>query len=329
MKDDDLNISPYKSPVEQRNKYPTEAENHYIHAATSDNTRRTYQGAIKRFIKWGGLLPANKSSLVNYLTAHAAELNPRTLSIHMTAISQWHQTQQIDDPTSHPDVRKTLKGIHKTHGKPKQKAKALRLEHLATMLKHLDTQPDSAKIRRDKALLLIGFFGAFRRSELVAIEFGHLIFEPEGLIISIEKSKTDQLSEGIQRAIPMNEEFPDCCPVKALHQWLEMAEISQGAVFRGISRWGKIMDKPLYAGSISDILKSLAAQAGLDFAPELSAHSFRRGLSTSASRENVDFGLIKQQGGWKNDDMVRGYIEEGRLLEENPAHALFESLKNF
>ena len=177
----------------------------FIRAATSENTRRTYQTAVSGYIRWGGLLPATRDMLLSYLAENAGKLNPRTLSLHLTAISQWHKTQQLDDPTNHPDVRKSLQGIHRIYGKPKQKAKALRLEHLATMLSHINGMPDSLKKIRDKTLLLIGFFGAFRRSELVSITYDNLRFEPEGVVITLPKSKTDQASEGIERAIPYNQ----------------------------------------------------------------------------------------------------------------------------
>ena len=311
-----------------KQQYPAhEPANPYITAATSDNTRRTYQAAIRKFHQWGGLLPTDKDVLIAYLTHHAASLNPRTLSVHLTAISQWHHTQLLDDPTAHPDVRKTLKGIHRTHGKPKQKAKALKLEHLARMITHLENQPASVKALRDKALLLIGFFGAFRRSELVDIHIEHITFEADGIIILLPKSKTDQEGEGLLRAIPRNQTIEACCPVKALKNWLDAAKITEGPVFRPITRWQQIQSKPLYVGAVNDVLKKIGQACGFDFTPELSSHSFRRGLSTSAAQENVDFQLIKQQGGWKNDDIVRGYIEEGRLLEDNAAYALFEKLE--
>lgn len=293
----------------------TSSTNTYIHAATSDNTRRVYQAAIRRFELWGGRLPTNQQTLVHYLNVQANQLNPRTLAVHLTAISQWHQYQALPDPSQDPSVRKTLKGIQRLHGTPKRKAKALRLEHLAQMLSWLLSQPESLKRTRDLALISVGFFGAFRRSELVAIKTNDLSWEPEGLLIHVRKSKTDQSSEGIVRALPNGEK--NVCPVAALKNWLTLAKIDTGPVFRSINRWQTIQTKALYPGSVTDILKSVGNSCGLDFVPELSSHSFRRGLSTSASREKIDFELIKKQGGWKSDHTVWEYIDEGQALTEN------------
>jgi site-specific recombinase XerD len=176
-----------------------QALHQYVNAATSDNTRKAYRSAIRQFEKWGGRLPTDQDTVVRYHLARASALNPRTLDLHLTAFSQWHHYQGIADPVSDPLVRKTIEGIRRTHGRPKRKAKALRLEHIATMVKYLNQQPDNHKKFRDMALLLTGFFGAFRRSELVAINVDDLEWEPEGLIIRLPRSKTDQQGAGLAR----------------------------------------------------------------------------------------------------------------------------------
>lgn len=297
---------------------------HYIAAGTSDNTRKAYRSAIRQFEKWGGRLPTDSSVLVRYLIERAGQLNPRTLELHLTAISQWHHLQVIPDPSRTPLVRKTMDGIRRTHGKPKSKAKALRLEHLVTMLSILHALPDGNKKARDRALLLVGFFGAFRRSELVAITVEDLSWEPEGVLISLPKSKTDQELAGLTRALPYGNE--SICPVKALRDWLNRAGITQGAVFKPVNRWDQIQDKSLSPGAINGFLKDLGDKCLFDFVPELSSHSFRRGLSTSAARERVDFALIKKQGGWKSDGTVRGYIEEGQQFTENASLTLMDKM---
>lgn len=296
----------------------------YLQAATSENTRKTYRSAIRHFERWGGYLPTDKSVIIRYLLEHADSLNPRTLEVRLTALSQWHQFQGFDDPCHNPDVRKILKGIRRTHGTPKQKAKALRLEHLAAMLNWLNAQPDSNKKLRDLALLQIGFFGAFRRSELVSIKIEDLTWEPEGLLIRLSQSKTDQEGEGIIRAIPKGKGL--ACPVTALKIWIEQAEILSDYIFRPVNRWDQIKDKALNPSAINELLKSLGKACDFEFVPELSSHSFRRGLSTSAAREGVDFDTIKKQGGWKSDATVWGYIDEGRLFECNAAQSLVNKM---
>jgi len=297
----------------------------YLEAATSYNTRKTYRSAIRHFERWGGLLPTDKETIMRYLLEHADYLNPRTLDVRITALSQWHQYQSFNDPCQNPSVRKTLKGIRRTHGKPKQKAKALRLEDLATLLNYLNEQPNSNKKFRNLALIQIGFFGAFRRSELVNITVDDLTWEPEGIIIKLPQSKTDQDGDGLLRAIPKGNGVT--CPVTALSNWLEKAKITSGSVFRPINRWDNIKNKPLNAGAINDLLKLLTKACDFDFASELSSHSFRRGLSSSAAREDVDFNLIKKQGGWKSDATVWEYIDEGRLFENNAALSLLDKIE--
>lgn len=292
----------------------------YLKAATSDNTRKTYRSAIRQFEKWGGRLPTDKNIVVSYLLERAEFLSPRTLELHLTAISQWHHTQSYTDPVNDPLVRKTITGIRRIHGRPKQRSKALRLEHLAQMVDHLRGLPTSNKVYRDIALLLTGFFGAFRRNELVGIQVSDLIWEPEGLIIQLPRSKTDQGAQGMFRALPFG--CSSVCPGTALKKWIEIADIFEGPVFRPVNRWGHIQAKEITPGSVNELLKVLGKACNFDFAPDLSSHSFRRGLSTSAARAGVDFELIKKQGGWKNDSTVRGYIEEGQQLSSNATHIL-------
>lgn len=301
-----------------------ESLRHYLQAATSDSTRKAYRSAIRQFEKWGGRLPTDRNTVVRYLLAKADSLNARTLDVHLTAISQWHHHQSLIDPVRDPLVRKTMEGIRRTHGQPKRKAKALRMEHIAQMVKHLRRLPDSKKNFRDIALVLTGFFGAFRRSELVAIQVSDLAWEPEGLIIRLPRSKTDQQATGFARALPFGAE--NCCPATAIKAWMEAASVEDGPLFRPVNRWDQVHEKALNPGAINDLLKTLGKACQFDFVPDLSSHSFRRGLSTSAARERVDFELIKKQGGWKSDATVWEYIEEGQQLSNNATVILMEKM---
>ena len=296
----------------------------YLSAATSDSTRRAYRSAIRQFEKWGGRLPTDSQVLVRYLLSRAEEVNPRTLDLHLTAIGQWHHYQGIANPVTDPVVQKTMQGIRRLHGKPKRKAKALRLEHIAEMARYLRALPDSKKKLRDLAFLLTGFFGAFRRSELVAIRVSDLNWEDEGLIVALPKSKTDQGGEGLMRALPYGD--PQICAATALRQWLEAADITEGPVFRAVNRWDQVQTKSLLPGAVNELLKQLGDACKFDFADNLSSHSLRRGLSTSAAREKVPFELIKKQGGWKSDVTVWEYIEEGRQLTDNATIPLMKKM---
>ncbi|PMQ15115.1 Tyrosine recombinase XerC [Janthinobacterium sp. AD80] len=294
----------------------------FLAAATSDNTRRTYRSAIRHFQAWGGALPADESSVIRYLLAYADSLNARTLALRLTALSQWHVYQAFADPASTPTVRKTLAGIARLHGKPKKKAKALPLEDLEVIVAQLHAV-GSLKALRDSALLQLGFFGGFRRSELAGLRLEDVAWEPQGMVITLPRSKTDQLGEGIVKAIPFGDGI--CCPATALRAWLAAAQIASGPLLRTVNQWGHVSAKALHASSINTILASCARLAGLDYVPDLSSHSLRRGMATSAHRAGADFQAIKRQGGWRHDGTVHGYIEEAGRFEENAAGSLLKA----
>lgn len=302
----------------------SELHREYLQAATSDNTRRTYRSAIRHFQRWGGGLPCKEETIINYLLHHASLLNSRTLEVRLTALSQWHRYQGLYDPAKSAVVRKTMEGIKRKHGKPKNKAIALRLEHVALMVNHLLQSPMRKKCTRDLALILVGYFGGLRRSEIVAIEVEHIDWEPEGVVIKIPRSKTDQEGTGMLRAIPNGS--GSICPIKALKNWLDVSNITNGAVFRPVNRWDKIQDRAMNENSINALLKSIGQSCSFDFTPDLSSHSLRRGFSTSAAREQVPFESIKKQGGWKSDATVWEYIDEGERFQNNAAAPLIQKL---
>ncbi|WP_081832521.1 tyrosine-type recombinase/integrase [Pseudomonas sp. Ant30-3] len=297
----------------------TQQHQRFLAAATSDNTRRTYRSAIRHFLAWGGVLPCDEVAVIRYLLSFAEVLNPRTLALRLTALAQWHRYQGFPDPTASATVRKTLRGIERVNGRPRQKAKALLLEDLERIVTCLDALEGLAALR-DSALLQVGYFGAFRRNELVMLEVHYLQWEREGLRITLPRSKTDQAGEGLDKAIPFGDSI--CCPATALRRWLDAAQIEQGPLFRRISRWGVLGEVALHEGSVNAILAARAEAAGLSYVPEMSSHSLRRGLATSAHRAGADFLEIKRQGGWRHDGTVYGYIEEAKAFEENAAGLL-------
>lgn len=296
----------------------------FLAAATSDNTRRTYRSAIRHFLAWGGVLPSDETTMIRYLLAYAQSLNPRTLALRRTALSQWHVYQGFVDPASTPTVRKTLAGIERVHGKPKKKAKALPLEDLERIVVRL-VALDALTTKRDNALLQLGYFGGYRRSEIVSLQVEHVAWEPEGIVITLPRSKTDQQGEGIIKAVPYGDSL--CCPATALCAWLAAAGIASGPLFRPVSKWNEVGTDALHAGSVNTILANCAKRAGLNYVPQLSSHSLRRGMATSAHRAGADFRDIKRQGGWRHDGTVQGYIEEADRFEENAAGSLLRKAK--
>lgn len=294
----------------------------FLAAATSDNTRQAYRSAISHYLDWGGVLPADEPAVIRYLVRYADTLNPRTLALRLTALSQWHVHQGFADPAATPTVRKTLTGIARVNGRPKKKAKALPIEDLELIVAAL-AGLGTLKAARDNALLQVGFFGGFRRSELVDIEVDHIAWDDQGITLTLPRSKTDQTGEGVVKAIPYSD--GPCCPATALRAWLDAAGVTSGPVFRSISKWGVMGADGLNPASVNTILASAAKLARLAYVPELSSHSLRRGMATSAYRAGADFRDIKRQGAWRHDGTVQGYIEDAGVFDQNAAGSLLRS----
>lgn len=176
---------------------------------------------------------------------------------------------------------------------------------------------------RDNALLQVGFFGGFRRTQRASIEVSDFAWDPQGITITLPRSKTDQTGEGLVKAIPYSD--GSCCPATALRTWLNAAGIAGGPVLRAIRKRRVLGSESLNPASVNAILADAAQLAGLDYVPELSSHSLRRGTATSAYRAGDDFRDIKKQGGWRQDGTAQGYIEEAGLFEENADGSLLRS----
>lgn len=319
------NIKAKRTDIENiRNKTLdlADTQQRYIRQATAGNTRRAYQAAIRQYELYGGLLPATEDAIARYISARAASLNPRTLSLHLTALSNWHTFQKLTDPTGSSRIRKLMSGIYRQHGQPKRKAKALHPEHIEKMIT-ICHQYQTLQSARNNALIQVAYFGAFRRSELVAMRLEHLHFDSKGMLILIPKSKTDQSGEGKIKALPHG--TGKICPVTAMREWLTQSKIEDGFIFKSINRWGQLQEKPLKPNSINTILKSLAKQCGFDFVEFVSSHSLRRGFATSAANAGAEFVEIKRQGGWVSDATVREYIEESQLFDKNAADHLIRT----
>jgi len=294
----------------------------YIHAATSDNTRQAYQTDIRHFIQWGGLLPTTAGVIMRYLQQYADKLNSRTLVRRLTALKNWHLSQGFADPTAHPAVRKTLTGIKNVHGKPKDKALPITIEILITMANYFK-QSDRMIDCRNNAILQIGFFGAFRRSELVALQWEHIRFLPEGIEILIPRSKTDQEGEGQLCAIPYGDE--QLCPITTLIKWRDRSQCESGFVFRQITKGQQLKDNVIKSAQVSIIIKSAAKICQLPDAEFYSSHSLRRGFATEASKKGAPFSAIMRQGRWRHEGTVLGYIEEGKLFDTNAADIILKN----
>jgi site-specific recombinase XerD len=302
---------------------PITLRNPYISAATSANTRRAYQADIRHYETHGGMLPAQPQHIIQYLMQFARSLNVRTLSRRIVALRNWHRYQGFADPTRIPEVSKTLAGIIRTHGQPKEKAAPLLADDLLKIVIQLGRN-GSLRALRDNALLQVGFCGAFRRSELVAIKVEHISWKDQGVEILVPHSKTDQENRGQLCALPRGR--APLCPVTALEKWLTASTINDGFVFRTPGKNNTVRKKPLTSGAISLILRRHAHAAGIEYADNLSSHSLRRGLATSAATEGATLPAIMRQGRWKHVNTVIEYIEAAQRFEGNAADLAIKSV---
>ncbi len=288
----------------------------YVHAATSDNTRRAYRSDLRHFLEWGGTIPASDVMVADYLARHAGTLSVATLARRVASISRAHAARGLPSPARSELVRSTLRGIRRTHGQPQCRARPLTKEDLFSVLA---TIRDCHKGARDRALLLVGFAGAFRRSELVAINCADVEPVKQGVVVHVHRSKTDQEGAGRKVGIPYGR--TRWCPVTALNDWLGRAEIEEGPVFRPVDRHGRVHDARLSGEAVSLVVKGRAAAVGLD-PDDYSGHSLRAGLATSAAAAGVSSWKIRQQTGHASDAMLARYIRDGELFADNAAGAL-------
>ncbi|MHB9023957.1 MAG: site-specific integrase [Armatimonadota bacterium] len=240
---------------------------------------------------------------------------PSTIKRHLAAIKAQHVAQGYQTPTHSQVVKGVMRGISRKHGAPPRGAEAILPETLRTLLHEIDAATLIGK--RDRALLLTGFSGAFRRSELVGLNIDDIAWRDEGAIFLLRHSKTDQHGQGRFVGIPRGKRV-DECPVTALHEWLIAAGIEQGAVFRGMDCHGRIISERLSGRAVPLIIKRYATAAGLD-AAQYSGHSLRSGHCTAAARAGVSERIIMQQSGHTSHNTMLKYVRVGKIFEENSA----------
>ena len=273
------------------------------------NTLRAYQADFRDFSSFcskNGLnsMPTDPKILSIYLTHLAPKSKFSTLKRRIASISVIHKMKGHYLDTKHPVIMENLHGIRRVIGSNQKAKKPILINDLKSIINKIDEleQPEKKKFR-DKALILVGFSGGFRRSELVNIDYDDLEFVNEGVKIFIKRSKTDQSGEGMIKAIPYfdNKMF---CPVERLKDWVNFSKIRSGKVF-------EISDK-----SVALIIKKYALLSGLD-PNKYSGHSLRSGFATSAAEFGAEERNIMAMTGHKTTQMVRRYIQEANLFKNN------------
>ena len=275
----------------------------------SNNTHRAYKSDYNDFSLFCSkngfqVMPTQPKILALYITHLASYSKYSTLKRRLASISIIHKTKGHYIDTKHPIIVENLMGIKRTNGSNQKGKKPLLINDLKVLIQaiHQSSEKDNKKIR-DKALILIGFSGGFRRSELVDIEYEDIEFVEEGVKIFVKRSKTDQSGEGMIKAIPYFDNV-NFCPVIALNQWFVEAELKEGKIFN-------ISDK-----SVALIIKKYANYAGLD-AYRYAGHSLRSGFATSTAETGAEERNIMAMTGHKSTEMVRRYIREANLFKNN------------
>jgi integrase len=285
----------------------------YVQAGIAPATKRAYRADLNHFEAWGGTIPATDAEVAAYLADHAALLKVSTLTRRLAAISIAHDARDLPNPVRTPLVRATMRGIRRERGAAQRQARPLVREELFVVLAAMG---DRLKDLRDKALLLLGFAGGLRRSELIAINCNDLERTQLGVILTIRRSKTNQ--EGVGRKIGVPFGRTVYCPISALEIWLNAAQIEAGPVFRPVDRHGRTCASRLSGEAVSLIVRDQMAAAGFD-PTGYSGHSLRAGFATSATRAGVSTFKIRQQTGHASDTMLSRYVRDGELFLGNAA----------
>lgn len=294
-------------------------------AATSANTRRAYASQWEAFTAWCRAhrlehLPAAPATVALY-ASHLAKEGRKVATIEqaMAAVSAAHGAAGHPSPREDANLRKVLRGIRRELGVAQREAAPVMASHLRAMVAAL---PEGLAGLRDRALLLCGFAGAFRRSELVGLSVGDVSFTSEGLEVTVRRSKTDQEGRGSLKALPYSG-TPDVCPVRALKAWMEAAGVGEGAIFREVTRHGQVGTAALTGRSLSTIVKRAATAAGLE-ADRFSGHSLRAGFVTQAKVARKDEAAIMRQTGHRSVAMVRKYDRRADMWRDNAAAGLLD-----
>lgn len=292
----------------------------YLDAATRENTRRSYQSAVRHFeVEWGGHLPARPDSVARYLAEHAGQFTTNTLRQRLAALAHWHREHGFVDPTRAPLVRKVLKGIQTLHPSVEKQAEPLQLTRLAQVDDWLNAAiaaarerghcADELRYRRDRALILLGFWRGFRGDELIRVQIEHLRLVPgEGMTCFLPRSKGDRQALGTTYKVPA---LSRLCPVTVIAEWTASADLTRGPLFRGVDRWGCVSETPLHPNSLIPLLRRLLTAAGLPNAGDYSSHSLRRGFASWANANGWDVKALMEYVGWRDVHSAMRYLDGG------------------
>ena len=287
----------------------------YVDQSLSENSRKAYRTDFEHFKAWGGSVPSSPEMVADYLSVYADVLSLATLQRRLVSIGKANTMAGFANPAQSDLVKIALKGIRRVHAKAQRQVQPILKEDVIMIVSSL---PSNNQGKRDAALLMLAFCGAFRRSELSGIRHDDLRFTSEGMVVRLNKSKTDQFGDGREIAIPFG--HGRICPVEAVKAWIAVSG-NNGLLFRQVVKGGAISSRGLSGHAIAQIIKRLVKSIGHD-PSEYSGHSARAGFATSAAQAGKSSWNIRRQTGHKSDAMLNRYIRQGNLFKDNAA-ALF------
>jgi len=303
----------------------------FVEQSISKNTRRAYRADWQAFVDWcetAGVepLPAVPATVASYIGAMARGETREsgepyaagTIARRMTTIRLVHGARECDDPTDHELVRKTWRGIRRDEAVDVEQegCQPLLTDQVRRMVDAVGQ--DGLKAVRDRAIILVGFATAMRRSELAELEAGDVEFRAEGALFRVRRSKTDQVGRGHTPTVHYGQ---DCCAVDALEQWFERAAIDDGPVFWSVDRWGNLREPGLSGRAINEVVKSAADAAGMN-SDRIGAHSLRAGHVTQRKIAGEPDGAIMDQTGHSSETAMRQYDRAAKEFRHDVSESL-------
>ena len=293
-----------------------------LQSSKANNTVRAYKSDFNDFglfCAQNGLksLPSEPKIVSLYLThLSTKEVKMSTLKRRLVSIGVIHKLKGHYLDTKHPSIIENIMGIKRRKGSVQKGKKPILISSLIKIINAIDDQKkDEIKKIRDRSIILIGFSGGFRRNEIVSLDYDDLDFVPEGLKLTLKRSKTDQFGEGTLKGLPYFDSS-QYCPVLSLKKWIETSNINSGPLFRRFSKGSKLTENKLTDQTVALLIKKYLNLAGID-SKNYSGHSLRSGFATSAAESGAEERSIMAMTGHKSTEMVRRYIKEANLFKNN------------
>lgn len=300
----------------------------YASAAVPPNTQRAYASDWRSFLAFclthgAPALPAAPQTVALYVTSLGETCKVATVRRHLCSIAAKHRENGLESPVGHDVVRRIVRGMARTKGTAPTRKDAVTLEHLRALL--LAVRGDEVKAKRDRAILLLGFACALRRSEIAALNVDDLRFTPAGLVVTVRSSKTDQEGAGVELAVPLVK-IASLCAATAAREWIDAAGLRVGALFRSLDLSSSLTDHRIGGQDVALLIKSLARRAGV--AGDFSGHSLRAGFVTTAAQKHVSIDRIAEVTRHRSTAVLLGYIRRSNRFDD-PVLADIVSGANF